>query len=116
MGRTKGAKNKPKEVDPLAVNYDPDKIKVVMQGILELDREKAKINDQIKELKNQAVEAGATKKEISEAIRLSRIDDDEERNDLLSGASRALETIGCQPIRIERSGLADDEEFGEDEE
>ena len=76
---------------------DPEEIARIIRGIVDLERDKEDINTQVKDLKEQAVTAGATKKEINETLRMMKMSDDE-RNILLSGTNRCLQAVGRKSI------------------
>ena len=76
---------------------DKEEIACIIRGILDLERDKEDINTQIKDLKDKAVEAGASKKEIGETLRMMKMTD-EERNILLSGCNRCLQAVGRKEI------------------
>lgn len=76
---------------------DKEEIAKIIRGIVELERDKEDISTQIKDLKDKAVEAGATKKQINETLRLMKMAD-EERNILLSGTNRCLQAVGRKSI------------------
>jgi uncharacterized protein (UPF0335 family) len=68
-------------------------IREIIKEISDLENQKDSIAYDIKGLKEKLEEGGFTKKQINEAIRLMRMDDDE-RNEMLQGSNVLLKSAG----------------------
>lgn len=91
----RGRPKKEKEV----VDLSDKEIKEIVNSIGRLEEDKEEIQFEIKSKKEQLEAAGFTKKQINEAIRLSRMEDDD-RNEMLQGADKILTAAGRMSIEV----------------
>ena len=78
---------------------DEQKVREIINGIMAAEAEKAHYSSIIKDLKAEAVDAGLSKEQLSEALRLIKLDE-ETRNLILSGANICLKVLGRGQIDL----------------
>lgn len=78
---------------------DQEKVKELIVQILKLEDDKAQITVEIAAVKKQAEEAGITKKQLDETLRLLKLPQ-EERDVRLSVANRCLKVMGKTGIDL----------------
>jgi uncharacterized protein (UPF0335 family) len=69
----------------------------VVKAIYALQEESAQIKEQVADFKDLLIEAGFSKRQISEGFRMLKQDDDE-RNLILTGSNKILTALGHKEI------------------